>query len=29
LTGPDLPSGTRVRIVGHDGAVLQAAKADG
>lgn len=24
LTGPDLPSGTRVRITGHDGAVLQA-----
>jgi membrane protein implicated in regulation of membrane protease activity len=29
LTGPDLPSGTKVRIVGHDGAVLQAAKAEG
>lgn len=29
LTGPDLPSGTRVTIVGHDGAVLQAAKAEG
>ena len=28
LTGPDLPSGTRVRIVGHDGSVLQAALAD-
>ncbi len=24
LTGPDLPSGTRVRITGHDGTVLQA-----
>ena len=29
LTGPDLPSGTRVRIVGHDGPVLQATPADG
>jgi len=29
LTGPDLPSGTKVRIVGHDGAVLKAAKAEG
>jgi len=29
LTGPDLPSGTKVRIVGHDGAVLRAAKAEG
>jgi membrane protein implicated in regulation of membrane protease activity len=29
LTGPDLPSGTRVKIVGHDGAVLRAAKAEG
>ncbi|MCB1499053.1 MAG: NfeD family protein [Bauldia sp.] len=29
LTGPDLPSGTRVRIVGHDGPVLKAAKAEG
>ncbi|HET7715727.1 MAG TPA: NfeD family protein [Bauldia sp.] len=29
LTGPDLPSGTKVRIVGHDGSVLQAAKAEG
>lgn len=29
LTGPDLPSGTRVTIVGHDGAVLRAAKAEG
>ena len=28
LTGPDLPSGTRVRIVGHDGSVLQAALAE-
>lgn len=24
LTGPDLPSGTTIRIVGHDGAVLRA-----
>jgi len=24
LSGPDLPSGTRVRIVGHDGSLLQA-----
>jgi len=29
VTGPDLPSGTRVRIIGHDGSVLQAAKAEG
>jgi inner membrane protein len=29
LTGPNLPSGTKVRIVGHDGAVLQAARAEG
>jgi membrane protein implicated in regulation of membrane protease activity len=29
LTGPDLPSGTRVRIVGHDGSVLRATPADG
>ena len=29
LTGPDLPSGTRIRIVGHDGTVLQAADAEG
>jgi inner membrane protein len=29
LTGPDLPSGTRVRIVGHDGTVLRAAPAEG
>ncbi len=24
ITGPDVPSGTRVRITGHDGSVLQA-----
>jgi membrane protein implicated in regulation of membrane protease activity len=29
VTGPDVPSGTRVTIVGHDGAVLRAAKAEG
>jgi membrane protein implicated in regulation of membrane protease activity len=29
LTGPDLPSGTRVKIVGHDGAVLHAVRAEG
>jgi membrane protein implicated in regulation of membrane protease activity len=29
LTGPDLPSGTRVRIVGHDGSVLRATPAEG
>jgi membrane protein implicated in regulation of membrane protease activity len=29
LTGPDLPSGTRVRIVGHDGSVLRVTPADG
>ena len=29
LTGPDLPSGTRVRIVGHDGSVLRADRAEG
>lgn len=27
LTGPDLPSGATVRIVGHDGAMLKAAQA--
>jgi len=27
LTGPDLPSGTTIRIVGHDGAMLKAAQA--
>jgi membrane protein implicated in regulation of membrane protease activity len=26
LTGPDLPSGTTIRIVGHDGAMLKAAQ---
>jgi hypothetical protein len=28
LTGPDLPSGTRVRIIGHEGPVLHAVKAE-
>ena len=27
LTGPDVPSGTAIRIVGHDGAVLRADRA--
>ena len=27
ITGPDLPSGTMIRIVGHDGAMLKAAEA--
>jgi len=27
ITGPDLPSGTTIRIVGHDGAMLKAAEA--
>ena len=26
ITGPDLPSGTRIRVVGHDGAVLTVAR---
>ena len=29
LTGPDVPSGTAIRIVGHDGTVLRATKAEG
>lgn len=28
INGPDLPSGSRVRVVGHDGAVLTVAAAD-
>jgi membrane protein implicated in regulation of membrane protease activity len=29
ITGPDLPSGTRVRVTGADGAVLEVARAEG
>ena len=29
INGPDLPSGTRVRVVGHDGVVLTVASAEG
>ena len=29
LTGPDLPSGSRIRITGHDGSVLTATLAEG
>ena len=28
IAGPDLPSGTRVRVTGHDGSVLQVVKAE-
>ncbi len=28
VAGPDLPSGTRIRIVGHDGAVLRVSRDD-
>ena len=29
IAGPDLPSGTRVRVTGHDGSVLTVARYDG